>query len=243
VNLNFSHGCCTTKRASIGGPSHGSLKLKLTIAFVSAAMLVALTGGPAQGQKAGAKNAAASAGNADSGKQLFASAGCAACHGASAKGMSSLGPQITPPPLAIPEFVDFVRHPTGAMKPFSTEELSDAQLGDIYAFLQSLSPSSNSDSSASSAPAGNSDNGKRLYVADGCYECHGYVGQGGSGSGPKLGPHPILFSAYVAQIRHPRAEMPPYTNKVVSDADLADIYAFLQSLPAAPKAESVPLLK
>jgi mono/diheme cytochrome c family protein len=93
------------------------------------------------------------------------------------------------------------------------------------------------------APTGNADSGKRLYVADGCYECHGYVGQGGSGSGPKLGPHPILFSAFVAQIRHPTEEMPPYTSKVVSDADLADIYAFLQSVPEPPKVDNVPLLK
>jgi hypothetical protein len=28
--------------------------------------------------------------------------------------------------------------------------------------------------------------------------------------------------------------MPPYTTKVLSDTDLADIYAFLQSVPAAP---------
>jgi ubiquinol-cytochrome c reductase cytochrome c subunit len=37
--------------------------------------------------------------------------------------------------------------------------------------------------------------------------------------------------------------MPPYTAKVLSDADLADIYAFLQSVPAPPKVDSIPLLK
>src|ERR1700676_5290989 len=135
VNLNSSQWCRTTNHASTGGPSHGSLKL--TVALVSVAMFVAVTGGSAREQKAGAKAAAASAGNADSGKQLFGSAGCAACHGVSAKGMSSLGAQITPPPLAMPQCVDFVRHPTGAMKPFSKDELSDTQLGDIYAFPQS----------------------------------------------------------------------------------------------------------
>ena len=36
------------------------------------------------------------------------------------------------------------------------------------------------------APVGNADNGKKLYVGDGCYECHGRAAQGGSGSGPRL---------------------------------------------------------
>jgi hypothetical protein len=37
--------------------------------------------------------------------------------------------------------------------------------------------------------------------------------------------------------------MPPYASKVISNAELADIYAFLQSLPQPPKPESIPLLK
>jgi hypothetical protein len=36
--------------------------------------------------------------------------------------------------------------------------------------------------------------------------------------------------------------MPPYTAKVASDADLADIRAFLASLPAPPPLSSIPIL-
>jgi cytochrome c1 len=36
--------------------------------------------------------------------------------------------------------------------------------------------------------------------------------------------------------------MPPYTEKVVSGQEFADIYAFLKSLPEPPKAKSIPLL-
>jgi hypothetical protein len=36
--------------------------------------------------------------------------------------------------------------------------------------------------------------------------------------------------------------MPPYTNKVISDQELADIYAFLKSIPATPSAKTIPLL-
>ena len=36
--------------------------------------------------------------------------------------------------------------------------------------------------------------------------------------------------------------MPPYTSKAVSDQELADIYAFLESIPAPPSAKSIPML-
>lgn len=96
---------------------------------------------------------------------------------------------------------------------------------------------------ADNAPAGNTKNGKAVYTADGCYECHGREAQGGAGTGPKLGPNPIPFAAFVFQVRTPRDQMPPYTAKVLSDADLADIYAFVQSQPQPPKADSIPQLK
>jgi mono/diheme cytochrome c family protein len=96
---------------------------------------------------------------------------------------------------------------------------------------------------AAGAPAGNAQHGKTVYVADGCYECHGLAAQGGAGTGPKLGPNAIPYAAFNFQVRSPRDEMPPYTAKVLSDADLADIYAFVQSLPQPPKPDSIPLLK
>lgn len=96
---------------------------------------------------------------------------------------------------------------------------------------------------AAGAPAGNAQHGKTLYVTDGCYECHGYAAQGGAGTGPKLGPNPIPYAAFSFQVRSPRDEMPPYTAKVLSDADLADVYAFVQSIPQPPKPDSIPLLK
>lgn len=96
---------------------------------------------------------------------------------------------------------------------------------------------------SSEAPAGNAQKGKELYTKYGCYECHGREGQGSSVSGPRLGPDPVPFEAFAAYVRNPTGEMPPYTNKVVSDKELAGIYAFLQSLPHPPDPESLPLLK
>jgi ubiquinol-cytochrome c reductase cytochrome c subunit len=94
---------------------------------------------------------------------------------------------------------------------------------------------------ANAAPAGNADTGKKLFVADGCYQCHGYEAQGSSATGPRLGPRPIAFTAFSRYVRQPTGQMPPYTAKVVSDADLANIYAFIQSRPEPAK--DIPLLK
>jgi mono/diheme cytochrome c family protein len=93
------------------------------------------------------------------------------------------------------------------------------------------------------APAGNADNGRKLFAADGCYQCHGYEAQGSSATGPRLGPQPIAFAQLIRYVRAPTGQMPPYTAKVVSDRDLADIYAFLQSRPQPPPVDSIPLLR
>ena len=84
-------------------------------------------------------------GNAQNGKTLFNDKGCSGCHGPDARGMSPVesptgGPRIAPPPLALPAFTAFVRNPTGKMVPFSQQDISDAQLADVYAYLQSLAP-------------------------------------------------------------------------------------------------------
>ena len=94
---------------------------------------------------------------------------------------------------------------------------------------------------AADKSAGNADRGKKLFVDDGCYECHGRAAQGGVG--PRLAPKPPTANVIAAYIRQPSGEMPPYTAKVISDAEIADIYAYLQTIPEPPKVDSIPLLK
>lgn len=91
------------------------------------------------------------------------------------------------------------------------------------------------------APPGNADAGKKLYVSVGCYQCHGHEAQGSSATGPRLGPRPMAFAAFSRYVRQPSGQMPPYTAKVVSDADMANIYAFVRSRPEPAK--EIPLLK
>ena len=91
------------------------------------------------------------------------------------------------------------------------------------------------------APSGDAQKGRKIFTSYGCYQCHGYDGHGGAGA--RLAPNPISFDAFSKYIRQPTGEMPPYTAKVVSEKELADIYAFLHTLPAPPPAKSVPLLE
>ena len=93
------------------------------------------------------------------------------------------------------------------------------------------------------APAGDAKNGRKLFAADGCYQCHGYEGQGATPTGPRLGPKPIAFTQFSKYVRQPTGQMPPYTIKSIPDRDLADIYAFLQSLPSPPAVDAIAVLK
>ncbi|HEV2956274.1 MAG TPA: cytochrome c [Xanthobacteraceae bacterium] len=85
-------------------------------------------------------------------------------------------------------------------------------------------------------------NGRVVFMKVGCYECHGTQGQGG-GAGPRIAPDPLPFDGLAAFVRASSGEMPPYTTTLLSDSDLADIYAYLQSIPRPPALADVPLLK
>ena len=94
---------------------------------------------------------------------------------------------------------------------------------------------------AQDAPKGDPVAGKQLFETKTCYACHGFVGQG-SREGPRLAP-PMAFPAFLAQLREPRAIMPPYKEAILSDQQAADIVAYLASLPRPPDPKSVPLLQ
>ena len=89
----------------------------------------------------------------------------------------------------------------------------------------------------------NAARGKQLYLATGCYQCHGTRGEGGGGAGPRLAPGPMPYAGLLQQLRRPRARMPVYTAVVMPDGDVADIYAYLQSVPKGKTASEIPMLK
>jgi mono/diheme cytochrome c family protein len=93
----------------------------------------------------------------------------------------------------------------------------------------------------SSGFAASVENGKRVFMRVGCWQCHGTMGQGGV-TGPKLAPGPLPFEALSAFVRSTNRAMPAYREQVLSDDDLADIYAYLQSIPKGPDPANIPLL-
>jgi mono/diheme cytochrome c family protein len=93
----------------------------------------------------------------------------------------------------------------------------------------------------SALAAGDAAKGKVAYVKNGCYQCHNFVGQGGQ-AGAKLAPKPMPEEAFVSFVRTTNRAMPPYSEQILSNADLADIYAYLASIPAGPDPKTIQLL-
>jgi ubiquinol-cytochrome c reductase cytochrome c subunit len=94
---------------------------------------------------------------------------------------------------------------------------------------------------AQGASVSASDKGKQLYVKNGCWQCHGFVGQGGI-AGPRIAPDPMPVEAMSNFIRNSNRAMPPYREAVLPEADLKEIHAYLASVPKPADPKSIPLL-
>ena len=94
---------------------------------------------------------------------------------------------------------------------------------------------------AQAAATGDAKAGQALYMKMTCYYCHGTAGQGGS-AGARIAVVQRSPDAFIRYVRRPTATMPAYSERILSDAQLADIYAYLRSLPAARPASEIPLL-
>jgi ubiquinol-cytochrome c reductase cytochrome c subunit len=87
---------------------------------------------------------------------------------------------------------------------------------------------------------GNADNGKKLWSKTGCYQCHGLEAQG-TNAGPRLAQKSLTAAGLIAYVRKPLpGSMPPYSEKVISDAELTDIWTYVKSVPAPPA--NIPIL-
>jgi len=93
-------------------------------------------------------------------------------------------------------------------------------------------------------PPGNATHGRELYLAVGCFECHGRMGQGGyfNYPAPALAQLQLPLEAFQALVRLGPHDMPAYAETVLSNADLADIYAYLHSLPGRRAAKDIDAL-
>jgi mono/diheme cytochrome c family protein len=93
----------------------------------------------------------------------------------------------------------------------------------------------------SAAQAGDAEKGKATFMKKGCYECHGFEGQGGS-AGLRLSNTQLPEDGLIAFVRGTSGAMPPFSSKIVTDAELSDIYAYLQSRPKPADPKTIPLL-
>ncbi len=95
---------------------------------------------------------------------------------------------------------------------------------------------------ASAASAGDAQKGSQTFREKGCWQCHGFEGQGGS-AGPRLANTQLPEDGLIAFVHGTNGPMPPFSEKLVSDAQLSDIYAYLQSRPKPADAKTIPLLQ
>ncbi|MGA9950961.1 MAG: cytochrome c [Xanthobacteraceae bacterium] len=97
---------------------------------------------------------------------------------------------------------------------------------------------------AQDAPPGNVGIGQRLFIADGCHTCPGRSGPGGAYNGPApiLAKTALPFDGFKAQIRNPVNDMPAFPAALLSDKDIADIYAFVRSLPGPRSTKDIAIL-
>lgn len=88
--------------------------------------------------------------------------------------------------------------------------------------------------------------GAAAFTRVGCYTCHGTVGQGGVG--PHLAPNPLPIAALSGFVRNGTpgwsllGGMPAFPPSVLSDQDLANVRAYLATIPAPPPVKDIPLL-
>ncbi len=97
---------------------------------------------------------------------------------------------------------------------------------------------------AQEAPQGNAANGKHIYLRDACFACHGRSGQGGvyRGQAPILAQTALPLDGFRGVVRNPPDDMPAYSEAVLSDKDIADIYAFVESLPGPRSPKDISIL-
>jgi ubiquinol-cytochrome c reductase cytochrome c subunit len=97
--------------------------------------------------------------------------------------------------------------------------------------------------SAAAQPKGDAKAGLATFEKYGCYSCHGILGQGTLRDGPRLNATALGYPALLAQLRTPRYEMPAYTAVQISDSQVADIFAYLATVPKGPDPKSLKQLQ
>lgn len=91
---------------------------------------------------------------------------------------------------------------------------------------------------------GDAAKGKIAYTKHGCWQCHDFAGEGSvaTSNGKVIARTQLPLDAFIAFVRTTDGQMPPFRAPILSDQELTDIYAYLQSLPAPKAVSDIPLL-
>jgi mono/diheme cytochrome c family protein len=214
------------------------MKLSALVA-VAAAVVV---GGALATHPVSAQGTAPS-GDAARGKALFAANQCISCHGSVGQGNRFSGPELAPHPVSYAAFIKQLRSPARDMPPYSTNLVSDQQAADIYAYLQSIpggKPASqipllssvdtgNAGPAPKAAARGNVAHGKAIF-AENCAACHGANATGGVGPSLIGEKSRKDLPAAIGFIKSPQAPMPALYPSKLSEQDVADVAAYVESL-------------
>jgi mono/diheme cytochrome c family protein len=91
---------------------------------------------------------------------------------------------------------------------------------------------------------GDAQKGKVAFTQHGCWQCHDFAGEGSvaTSNGKVIARTQLPLDAFMSFVRTTNGQMPPYRAPVLSDDELGDIYAYLQSLPEPKAVSDIPLL-
>lgn len=81
--------------------------------------------------------------------------------------------------------------------------------------------------------------GKELFTANQCWQCHGHEGQGGAAV--RIAPTLYPFIAFSQFVRHTNL-MPAYSPNVLPDEQLRKIFEYVRTMPEPPAVEDIPEL-
>ena len=171
-------------------------------------------------------------GDAARGKELWAQRNCKNCHGENGEG-SYAGPRAGDG-SAVDVWISQVRTPKNKMPAYSAEQMSDADLTDMWAYMQTLEkPTWNrvTDETQADDPAG-----KALLASNRCTACHGNFAQGLVNFAFVKAERDVTTEAIMAQVRTPRQNMPSFSAAQITDDGVGQIAAYLASVAESLKA-------
>lgn len=182
----------------------------------------------------------APAGDVTRGHQLFVQDGCYECHDYNGQGSGSRkpgvnpGPNLAPAPIPFAAFIKQVRTPRLSMPPYDASLLTDQGAADIYAYLASQPPVKDAKNipllaAVTAGTATNTPAGAVIYSAN-CAACHGSAGQGGIGPALRGESARKDTGAVTAFVKSPAADMPKLYPGLLSDADVAAVASYVETL-------------